>query len=99
MAVPVKSCHVVTTAQRAKGALEDLPFFGEELEAQPDKTRKSKAHRRREKFEGQGGKGTGEVLKPTNLCDFAIPPDIGALQKKDPTLTPWFDKVCLRWKG
>lgn len=30
--------------------------------------------------------------KPLSL-DYDIPSDIGALQKEDPTLKPWFEKV------
>ncbi|KAK7898999.1 hypothetical protein WMY93_019852 [Mugilogobius chulae] len=71
---------------------EELPFCDEELETQPCKTKKPKAQKRREKFVGSQ-KGKEELPKPLSPLEVCIPSDIGALQKEDVTLKPWFDKV------
>ncbi|KAK7939750.1 hypothetical protein WMY93_003076 [Mugilogobius chulae] len=80
------------SAQIARGVFEELPFCDEELETQPCKTKKPKAQKRREKFVGSQ-KGKEELPKPLSPLEVCIPSDIGALQKEDATLKPWFDKV------
>ncbi|XP_032442308.1 uncharacterized protein LOC116734877 [Xiphophorus hellerii] len=90
---PLKPCNVVTRAQSSKTVLEELPFFGESLETRLGKTKKSKAQKRREKFKGSGDEGIEQLSKPNNLFEFDIPSDLGALQRDDPTLKPWFEKV------
>ncbi|KAK7915896.1 hypothetical protein WMY93_011657 [Mugilogobius chulae] len=87
-----KPCNVLTRAQIARGVFEELPFCDEELETQPCKTKKPKAQKRREKFVGSQ-KGKEELPKPLSPLEVCIPSDIGALQKEDVTLKPWFDKV------
>ncbi|KAK7929500.1 hypothetical protein WMY93_005895 [Mugilogobius chulae] len=87
-----KPCNVFTRAQIARGVFEELPFCDEELETQPCKTKKPKAQKRREKFVGSQ-KGKEELPKPLSPLEVCIPSDIGALQKEDATLKPWFDKV------
>ncbi|XP_035998471.1 uncharacterized protein LOC118564417 [Fundulus heteroclitus] len=94
--IPVESlkpCNIVTRAQSAKTVLEELPFYGESLEIEPGKTKKSRAQKRMEKFKGSGDEGIGQLSKPNNLLEFDIPSDVGALQRDDPTLKPWFEKV------
>ncbi|XP_014857306.1 PREDICTED: uncharacterized protein LOC106926725 [Poecilia mexicana] len=90
---PLKPCNVVTRAQSSKTVLEELPFFGESLEAEPGRTKKSKAQKRREKFKGSGDEETAQLSKPDNFFEFDIPSDLGALQRADSTLKPWFEKV------
>uniref|UniRef100_A0AAV2KVA7 Uncharacterized protein n=1 Tax=Knipowitschia caucasica TaxID=637954 RepID=A0AAV2KVA7_KNICA len=88
---PAKPCNILTRAQIARGICEELPFCDEEL-AQPCKARKPRAQKRREKFVGSQ-KEKEELSKPLSPVEFCIPSDIGALQKEDSTLKPWFDKV------
>ncbi|KAL3999724.1 growth arrest and DNA-damage-inducible protein [Sarotherodon galilaeus] len=90
---PFKPCHVVTRAQSAKEMMQELPFFEESLETEPGKIRKSRAQKRSEKFKGSGEKGTALFPKPNNQLEFDVPSDLGALQRSDPTLKPWFEKV------
>lgn len=68
----VKPVHVLTRAQNAKTLMEELPFWEEECEAQPRKTRKSKAQRRQEKFMGSP-KEESKLSKPLIPKDFDMP--------------------------
>jgi len=87
-------CVMVTTrAQSEKEVLRELPFFGVELETGRVKLPKSKAERRREKLRGTARKERDELTKPNHPLDVDLPPDIGTLQREDPTLKPWFEKV------
>uniref|UniRef100_A0A8C8DU52 SCAN box domain-containing protein n=1 Tax=Oryzias sinensis TaxID=183150 RepID=A0A8C8DU52_9TELE len=89
---PSNSCFVVTRSQSVKEALREMPFFDEELEAQ-FKPRKTRSEKRREKFKGQWMQVQSELPKPIEGMEFNIPTDIGTLQKEDPTLKAWWDKV------
>lgn len=89
-----KPCIMVTTRAQSSGEiLRELPFFGVELETGQVRLSKSKAERRREKLRGTPRKETGELAKPSHPLDLDLPPDVGTLQKTDPTLKSWFEKV------
>lgn len=88
-----KACQVVTRSQGTLDGLDELPYFREEWEAQPGKSRKLRAQRRRDKYAGQVRKENAELPKPTSLLDFDFPSDVSILQKEDPSLRPWFEKV------
>lgn len=89
-----KSCNVVTRAQRAKETLGELPFYEAELKAGPERLQKSKARRRRDKFLGAPRESVEQIQPPLiDGIDIDIPPDVGILQGKDPTLKQWFEKV------
>lgn len=91
--LPVKPCNVITRAQSAKGVLRELPFFGEDWEAGPVKPPKSRAQKRREKMLGAPREQTEGPTKPSGMPDFDFPPDLGKLQREDPTLRQWFERV------
>lgn len=84
--------NVLTRAQKVKAIFEELPFCDEEFETLPAKARKTKTQRRQEKFVN-APKMQNNFEKPCGPVDFDIPVDIGALQKQDPSLKVWFEKV------
>ncbi|CAL9691326.1 unnamed protein product [Knipowitschia caucasica] len=94
----VNSVNVLTRAQKAKAILEELPFWEEELEALPGKSRKPKAQKRQEKFAGSPREDT-QLPKPLSPVEFGIPADIGTLQKRDISLKPWFENVSNQQRG
>ncbi|XP_028253710.1 uncharacterized protein LOC114429061 [Parambassis ranga] len=87
-------CVMVTTrAQASEDLFRELPFCGEEIETRKLRVPKSKAQRRREKWSGTYEKGIEDISKPSQPLDVDLPADVGTLQKQDPTLQPWFQKV------
>lgn len=88
------SCNMaITRAQGAKNTLEELPFYHAELDGGPVRPQKTRAQKRREKFL-VSSKNLCEVIKePSEAIDFEIPSDVAALQRADPKLKVWFDKV------
>lgn len=84
---------VTTRAQSSREVLKELPFFGVELETGRARLSKSKAERRREKWKGTARLKTEEPSQPSTPVGLDLPPDYGTLQKEDPTLKPWFEKV------
>ncbi|XP_078793179.1 uncharacterized protein LOC144987743 [Oryzias latipes] len=90
----VSLCNIVTTrANAARNLLEELPFHNTELEISPVKVRKSRAQRRREKFLATVETQCDDEKQPSHVLDFQVPADIAALQRADPRLKVWFDKV------
>ncbi|ROL48366.1 hypothetical protein DPX16_4192 [Anabarilius grahami] len=90
----VQSCYAVTQAQSARADFSELPFADVDLEGGCEKRRKSKKERRKLKFQGSVASRQVEQLPllegPLNMT---IPAAIAELQKKDPTLQDWFQKV------
>lgn len=84
-----------TRAQKAGNPFKELPFWDVELETGPLKPAKSRAQKRREKLLGSAKPEVVHQVEPKQSMDFDIPSDISALQKADPTLKPWFDKVSV----
>ncbi|CAJ1064638.1 uncharacterized protein LOC120723181 [Xyrichtys novacula] len=88
----VKECHVVTRAQSARNTLSELPFYEAELEVGVEKLRRSRVQKRRDTFLG-APREKDEIPQPSPPLDVDIPLNVGELQRKDPTLQRWFQKV------
>ncbi|KAL7825587.1 hypothetical protein SRHO_G00340830 [Serrasalmus rhombeus] len=89
----VKICNVVTRARVIKDSWKELPFADSVIESEPVKVPKSRRERRREKVRGTELSGEDVLPAPPVTIDMQIPEDIVQLQKVDPTLQGWFQKV------
>ncbi|XP_041844148.1 uncharacterized protein LOC121641869 [Melanotaenia boesemani] len=85
--------YVTTRAQKVINPLKELPFYNDELESGPCRPVKSRAERRRDKFLGSAKLENVQPGRPSQSLDFDVPSDISGLQRADPTLKPWFDRV------
>lgn len=93
-----QKCNVAVTRAQAKTsndhseALSALPFYNEELETTPGKSRKTRRQRWQEKFQHT------VVKPPTNTepelpLGFQMPDNIGEMQKIDPSLVSLFQRL------
>ncbi|KAG1926960.1 hypothetical protein F2P79_024577 [Pimephales promelas] len=91
----VQPCYAVTRAQSAIADFKEMPFAGVDIEVAVGKRRTSKKERRKRKFEGRGKEQVEELPLPECSLDMTIPEDIAEVQKNDPTLQDWFQKVSV----
>ncbi|KAG1936463.1 zinc finger and SCAN domain-containing protein [Pimephales promelas] len=91
----VQPCYAVTRAQSAIADFKEMPFDGVDIEVAVGKRRTSKKERRKRKFEGSGKEQVEELPLPECSLDMTIPEDIAEVQKNDPTLQDWFQKVSV----
>ncbi|XP_062421516.1 uncharacterized protein LOC134132872 [Pungitius pungitius] len=91
----VQPCYAVTRAQRAIADLQEMPFADVDFDVPVEKRRKSKKERRKCKFEGSMKAGGEELPLPDCAVNMTIPEDIGEMQRNDPTLQDWFQKVSV----
>ncbi|KAG1950280.1 zinc finger and SCAN domain-containing protein [Pimephales promelas] len=92
---PIQPCYAVTRAQSAIADFKEMPFAGVDIEVAVGKRRTSKKERRKRKFEGSGKEQVEELPLPECSLDMIIPEDIAEVQKNDPTLQDWFQKVSV----
>ncbi|XDV11138.1 hypothetical protein PO909_000156 [Leuciscus waleckii] len=92
---PIQPCYAVTRAQSAIADLNEMPFAGVDFEIAVEKRRTSKKERRKRKFEGSVKEQVEELPLPECPLNMTIPEDIAEVQKNDPTLQDWFQKVSV----
>lgn len=64
-----------------------------ELEEDPIRPHKTRTQKRRDKFLASANKQPEHVKEPRKLIAFEIFSDIAVIQRADPKLKFWFDKV------
>ncbi|XP_034565106.1 uncharacterized protein LOC117830889 isoform X3 [Notolabrus celidotus] len=99
-----RCCSAAVTRLQAKKcdetseSLSALPFFGEELEATPGKSRKTRSLRRQEKFQQTVVTSPGNTELELPL-EFQVLTNITDMQKTDPSLVSFFQKAKEKEQG